>query len=52
MNLDELHDELVRMGRRPVPAPRPEFVKSLLDRIQLDEDLPHPGTHRAGLAPS
>jgi hypothetical protein len=42
VNLDELHDELVRMGRRPVPAPRPEFVRSLLDRIQLDEDLPAP----------
>jgi hypothetical protein len=42
VNLDELHDELVRMGRRPVPAPRPEFVRSLLDRIELDEDLPTP----------
>ena len=42
MNLDELHDELVRMGRRPVPAPRPELVRSLLDRIELDEDLPTP----------
>jgi hypothetical protein len=42
VNLDELHDELVRMGRRPVPAPRPEFVKSLLERIQLSEDLPTP----------
>src|SRR4051812_42953357 len=30
------------MGRRPVPAPRPEFVRSLLDRIELDEDLPTP----------
>lgn len=42
MNLDELENELVRMGRRPVPAPRPEFVRSLLDRIELDEDLPTP----------
>ena len=42
MNLDELDNELVRMGRQPVPAPRPEFVRSLLDRIELDEDLPTP----------
>jgi len=40
--MDDLHDQLVQMGRRPVPAPRPEFVKSLLERIQLGEDLPVP----------
>lgn len=42
MDTNELHEELLRMGRRPVPAPRQEFVEDLLARIKLAEDLPLP----------
>ena len=38
----DLHDQLERLGRRPVPPPRPEFVESLLARIQLTDDLREP----------
>jgi hypothetical protein len=42
MNTNELHEELLRMGRQPVPPPRQEFVEELLARINLGEDLPVP----------
>lgn len=42
MNDHDLHDQLERLGRRPVPPPRPEFVESLLARIQLTDDLREP----------
>ncbi|MEA3215091.1 MAG: hypothetical protein QOJ19_1247 [Acidimicrobiia bacterium] len=42
MDTNELHEELLRMGRRPVPAPRQEFVEDLLARIKVAEDLPMP----------
>lgn len=42
MNTDELREELQRLGRQPVPAPRRDFVEGLLTRIQLAEDLAVP----------
>ncbi len=42
MNDHDLHDQLERLGRRPVPPPRPEFVETLLARIQLTDDLSVP----------
>jgi hypothetical protein len=42
VNTDELREELQRLGRQPVPAPRPDFVEGLLTRIQLTEDLQVP----------
>ncbi len=36
-DLDDLRDELERLGRRPVPAPRAEFVDDLLARIVGDD---------------
>ncbi|MPY93696.1 MAG: hypothetical protein GEV08_11735 [Acidimicrobiia bacterium] len=42
MSEHDLHDQLERLGRRPVPPPRPEFVENLLARIQLTDDLSEP----------
>jgi hypothetical protein len=42
VNDHDLHEQLERLGRRPVPPPRPEFVESLLARIQLTDDLCEP----------
>lgn len=44
MSYEELRDRLEQAGRRPVPAPRKEFVDSLLARIELGDeiDLPRP----------
>lgn len=42
MSDHDLHDQLERLGRQPVPPPRPEFVESLLARIQLTDDLREP----------
>ena len=42
MSGHDLHEQLERLGRRPVPPPRPEFVESLLERIQLTDDLSEP----------
>lgn len=44
MNEHDVHDELERLGRRPVPAPRAEFVETLLARIQLTDDVVATGT--------
>lgn len=32
-----LHEQLTDLGSRPAPAPRPEFVEALLDRLLNDE---------------
>lgn len=42
MDTNELHEELLRIGRQPVPPPRQEFVDELLARIKLGDDLPAP----------
>jgi hypothetical protein len=36
-NIDDLRDQLERLGRRPVPTPRPEFADELLRRLQVGE---------------
>ena len=38
MNVEDLQEELMQLGRRPVPGPRPEFVETLLARIQLPDE--------------
>lgn len=38
-DLDDLREELQRLGRRPVPAPRHEFVDGLLVRLVGDADV-------------
>jgi hypothetical protein len=36
-NIDDLRDQLERLGRRPVPMPRPEFADKLLRDLQSGE---------------
>ena len=36
MKLDDLQEQLTRLGQQPVPAPRSEFAEALLARIQHD----------------